>query len=244
MSTETSVKERPVLFSGSMVNAITDDHKSQTRRVVKIPKWADQSEPIEVNAAGMPECICRATGCLSEIACPYGVPGDRLWVRETWQAPEYRDWKISEIPFDNEPHIVYRADYLDDVHGPDGEKSPEGKYRTWRPAIHMPRRASRLTLEITDVRVERLQEISGDDAFAEGIQLPISEGGYLVRVSGKFPPCDYHRRIDLTKGETLSKDELAIAHYASLWDAINGAESWAENPVVWVVSFKKVEVAT
>lgn len=116
------MKERPILFSAPMVRAILAGAKTQTRRVVK-DRHID---------AAPPACLFQ---WLRE-RCPYGQPGDRLWVRETWQHANFPFG-----PYDDSCQVFYRADYMDDPHGPDGEKSPEGKYRNWKPSIHMPRSA-------------------------------------------------------------------------------------------------------
>jgi len=146
------MKERPILFSGPMVRAILDGRKTMTRRVVKwkygengtpacpiesVDRFADIVQGLAENLSGDPVPFCEAK-------CPFGVPGDRLWVRETWQ----------DIGAADRPEYVYAAD---------GEWS--GK---WRPSIHMPRWASRITLEVVSVRVDRLEDISEEDAKAEG----------------------------------------------------------------------------
>jgi len=143
------MKERPILFSAPMVRALRAGTKTQTRRVVK-DRHID---------AAPPACFFQ---WLRE-RCPYGQTGDRLWVRETWQ---HSNFPLG--PYDESCTVFYRADYMDDPHGPDGEKSPEGRYRNWEPSIHMFRSASRILLEVTAVRVERLQDISAADAVAEG----------------------------------------------------------------------------
>lgn len=182
-------KERPILFSGQMVRAILGGRKTQTRRVIKnIPHdaahiWHDGGEWIVENAPG--QCWNKKT------ACPYGQPGDRLWVRETWQLDE------------SETGYVYRADiegFLDQAFGPP----------TWRPSIFMPRAASRILLEIVSVRAERLQDISEEDAKSEGVRPFMGS------------PLPYK------------------AAFCTLWQHINGPESWAANPWVWVVEFKKI----
>jgi hypothetical protein len=139
--------------------------------------------------------------------CPYGQVGDQLWVRETFcdvygsGGNEHRRKK----------EVMYRAD---------GETDPNVVPR-WTPSLHMPRWASRITLEITSVRVERLHDLSAADALAEGIiQLP--DGGYSVAD---------------TRHYSDSPDES----YASLWESINGAGSWDLNPYVWVIGFKKAQ---
>jgi hypothetical protein len=158
--------ERPILFSGPMVRAILDDRKIQTRRPVKLQPPAATREVITFHHPD-PRTHFWAFdgGSLLDWAhpCPYGNVGDRLYVRETWQHSNHPFG-----PYEPDCTVFYRADYLDDPLGPDLERSADGIRRQWRPSIHMPRAASRITLEVTGVRVERLQSISDDDAFAEG----------------------------------------------------------------------------
>lgn len=197
------MKERPILFSAPMVRAILDGQKTQTRRVVRlndsgrVKALRKQWHPEDRNAV---------------IACPFGQPGDRLWVRETWQHAN-----SPHGPYDPGSTCYYRADYWDDPHGMDGEKSPEGKYRTWIPSIHMPRAASRITLEVVRIRVERLHAINYVDCIAEG-----APGGH-----GSIPGYPY----------AATPDE----HYRHIWESINGRGSWDKNPWVWVVEFKRIE---
>lgn len=138
------MKERPILFSGPMVRAILAGKKTQTRRVVKDLRWYEP--PVKVahigNKVGTPEALC-----------PYGQPGDRLWVKETWSTTEQAGDHVADA------HVVYRAT------DPDWETMDGWK---WRPSIYMPRWASRITLEIVSVRIERLKEISESDSIAEG----------------------------------------------------------------------------
>jgi len=176
------VKERPILFSGPMVRAILDGRKTQTRRLVK---------PQPPSNADL--CLCKAKACGGNrkwhLPCPYGQPGDRLWVRETIHVMQPRH--------DGDTGgVLYRAD---------GHADWIGK---WTPSILMPRWASRITLEIEEVRVERLNEISEEDAKAEG--------------------CD-------------PDDDPNSSYYAEfrdIWQSINSPGSWAENPFVWVVTFR------
>jgi hypothetical protein len=192
------MKERPILFSGEMVRAILDDRKTMTRRVIKdVPGITTDvlksSISWEWKFAFCP--IPSVASVLSEwIKCPYGSPGDRLWVRETWQNNPYGG-------------IVYRAG--------SGIVNCDG--RGWRPSIFMPRWASRITLEITDVRVERLQEINSvrhDDVLKEGWPF-----------------------------EFDSKDENPAEAFRRLWDSINSKRGypWASDPWVWVVEFRRVK---
>lgn len=200
-------KERPILFSAPMVRAILEGRKTQTRRMVK-----------HVTSTTLGDCIDDVDGLLSRLdiapsnweVCPFGTLGDQLYVRETWQHSNH-----PYGPADEGCDIFYRADYWDDPHGMDGEKSPEGKYREWRPSIHMPRWASRILLEITGVRVERLQDISDADARAEGVS----------------PDMDIRWQ---------SGDDTPRGMFGELWESINGPGSWDSNPWVWVIEFKVV----
>ena len=210
--------DRPILFSAPMVQAILDGRKTQTRRAVKpqpageirrgepdINHWIDtkywerqnQKENRGIGTRGF--------------ACTYGQPGDRLWVRETWM--DLQGTGI-EIVTGSRERYAYGADTPRGSYGDDQRKCYGLK---WRPSIHMPRAASRITLEITSVRVERLQDISEADAQAEGVT---DDGSLVTDLDGK------------DRGGT-------IAAYATLWEVINGVGSWDDNPWVWVVSFKR-----
>jgi len=145
-----TIKEHPILFNSEMVKAILEGRKTQTRR------------PIKLSAAGRVELKGKnwhIEDSHAVLACPLGKVGDKLWVRET-----FAHSNLPYGPLDKDCVIYYRADYLDDPHGPDGEKSAEGKYRKWSPSLHMPRWASRIFLEITGVRIERLHRITEQDA--------------------------------------------------------------------------------
>lgn len=222
------MKEHPILFSTPMVHAILEGRKTQTRRVVK------PQPPSEATSAGVMSAPgrdhdgewswlsgdpkdCDSWGFVGdEFRCPYGQPGDRLWVRET-HAPQADCWGAWERALrgerirQDELTIHYAADYSHDER-PFIEK--------WRPSIHMPRWASRITLEITGVRVDRLRDISEDDAIAEGIE----------RDTGMWR----HYGCP-TQAWIHSRDS-----YRSLWESINGPGSWEANPWVWVVEFKRI----
>lgn len=203
-----------------MVRAILAGQKTQTRRAAKPVRHPDLGNTYDPGALVLehePQHVI-------DRACPYGQPGDRLWVRETWQHAN-----SPHGPYEPGCTCFYRADYWDDPHGMDGEKSPEGKYRTWIPSIHMFRNASRILLEIISVRVERLQEISPSDSIAEGIERTVTGDGWRRYSDPEteavgLPPCQYPRHS-----------------YRSLWEHINGETSWDENPWVWVVEFKRIE---
>lgn len=209
------MKERPILFSGPMVRAILSGAQTQMRRALKPQpyfdnrgllwwEWSRSAGSASIDPVGQP-----SDEWLKH--CPYGAPGDVLWVRETW-AP-------CEAPI-RSGFIQYAAD------GAIGRRVSllgvwVGKPSKWRPSIHMPRWASRLSLRIKSVRVERLQEISDVDAISEGIAHNVlRDGGYSL------PDTSHYHASD------------PRASFCSLWESINGAGSWAANPLVWVVEFE------
>lgn len=206
------MKERPILFNTEMVRAILVGKKTQTRRIVK-PQPIQPCEGAYFDAYNKGQQWNWWTKddkqCLDQIIkCPFGKPGDRLWVRETWAVNSIsQGWKRNrELAEDVD--LSYRADgeWKDQFEQIDGDCPP------WRPSIHMPRKASRINLEITNIKVERLQDISGIDAIAEGIQ-EISK---------------YGKSAD-------------ISDFQNLWESINGDGSWDANPWVWVIEFKRVK---
>lgn len=190
------MKERPILFSAPMVRALLDGSKTQTRRVVNQRHLAQ----IDLSRGG-----CKANWSKP---MPYGQPGDRLWVRESFCRidGQTRPWIETD----------YRATYK---HG-DRLGDTLGIKKRWTPSIHMPRHASRITLEITGVRVERLQDISRGDSLNEGI----------VKTAGGF---------GLPAGQHYNAEDPRDSYF-SLWESINGPGSVMLNPWVWVVEFKKV----
>ncbi|MCE4544628.1 MULTISPECIES: hypothetical protein [unclassified Caballeronia] len=216
------MKERPILFSASMVRALLDGRKTQTRRVIKdqtIGENYSHTLPdgrVHLEWLGEPCCgtgVWEVPELSDQTASPYGVIGDRLWVRETFST-DFRN----HYPFDD---VWYAADddRRNEIEVRDGVKgiySPEHREHVpfrWRPSIHMPRAASRITLEITGVRVERLQDISEQDAKVEG-----------VSVEGDGDPIYPHTYA-----------------FAKLWEEINGKGAWLADPWVWVVEFRRVE---
>ena len=202
------MKERPILFSGEMVRAILDGRKTMTRRVatkIKAPKAWTMPNGID-SFWNVNPCWRETPGEL----CPYGKPGDRLWVREAFA-----------VGLSNQEGIAYRATskWYDFEDG-----TPESfKEIKWKPSIFMPRRYSRITLEITNIHVERLQYISEEDAKREGVESNFDEGVVY------YGP--------LNKGHA----DARIA-FSWLWDSINAKRgySWESNPWVWVVEFKRV----
>jgi len=224
------MKERPILFSGAMVRAIEAGTKTQTRRVVKNPpeypgvaKWVFETHPFAPSALkgtpaeGLDAAPERAVWCCEDSAgsivdvhgdCPYGVPGDCLWVREAF----------SNLALPSYPEcFVYRADGTHSDGDGIGCELPDGC--RWMPSIHMPRKACRFVLEVVSVRVERLQEISEEDAVAEGVTI----------------------RPDAHVAAAVAEDTPGRMEFWHLWRSINGTDSWNANPWVWVVEFRKVE---
>ena len=209
------MKERPILFSGAMVRALLAGEKTQTRRVVK-PQPPAATVSVQTYHHPDPRAHFWASGRASlldwAIPCPYGEPGDRLYVRETFVKiiGQSGGWIETD----------YQATYR---HG-DRLGDTLGIRKKWTPSIHMPREASRILLEITGVRVERLNSISEADARAEGI----TDGGCT---EGGNPE---------TCGCTTPIPDARDA-FIRLWTSINGTDSWAANPWVWVVEFKRAE---
>ena len=210
------MKERPILFSGPMVRAILEGRKTQTRRVVK-PQPPRQLFGIDGNDFNTYVLASRDNPDEPDwsfsVRCPYGGVGDRLWVRETWQ--------INHVLYDRAPipkaHPVEFGSPVDMLYRADGEFSEQFEIdeggSVWRPAIHMPRWASRITLEITGVRVERVAGITHKDAHAEGIAL-----------------------------EPGRETEHLITDFRALWNSINELRgySWDTNPWVWAITFKRM----
>lgn len=211
------IKERPILFSAPMVRALLAGSKTQTRRVVKRQKhpYGHWLSPDEV--------ALEVRGGTGAIRSPYGCPGDKLWVRETWAS----GWTYGG----DYPCVLYKAtgdgyigseqypvrDVISSkfgIHSGEADASASNTVR-WRPSIHMPRWASRITLEVTDVRVERLRSITDEDALAEGI---------------------YPTNTGLYPGSPR-------AAFRSLWNSLNAkrGHDWYANPWVWVIEFKRME---
>lgn len=246
------MKERPILMSAPMVRAILDGRKTQTRRAVKPRIVPVVEECFRVNGKW-----CNHTFAYDLVElCPYGKPGDRLWVRETWadvhplQVAEGRYSKEGRAGIPGPPSVEYRTIYAADGDYPpiwysDGhpfrtltcpgdferELYPKGTGWGWWPSIHMPRWASRITLEVVSVRVERLQEISEADAKAEGIES--SRASQLC--GGTWRDYSQGRR------DPFEDFSSPVDSYRTLWESINGPGSWDANPWVWVVEFKPID---
>jgi hypothetical protein len=201
------MKQRPILFSAPMIRALLNSSKTQTRRIVKpqpliglegLMKWRDsfwyeRHELLQL---------------LVDKKCPYGKVGDQLWVRETFMS-------LANTGVEGRDKEGKRINYAYAAESPPGSYSDDCRKEyglKWKPSIHMPRIASRITLEITNIRVERLNDCSDEDALAEGVD----------RTNTSIPG-------------------YAKKRYETLWESINGAGSWAANPWVWVVEFKVVK---
>ncbi len=207
-------KERPILFSTPMVQAILEGRKTMTRRVVK--KLA-----LEWLGPDMftPEFVADSENKL----CPYGIPGDIIWVRETH--------------FKNGDEYIYLADGTCCEQFEQCECSEVGKPK-WKPSIHMPKEAARLWLETTDIRVERLHDITDADIIAEGVQYPVNNGAPVFKLGVENSAADFMPKGFMTKDATpITEHDLLFAHWAELWCSINGRESWDANPWLWVISF-------
>ena len=226
--------ERGMIFNGEMVRAILDGRKTQTRRPVKFPV---HDKNLGCELAGNELAGELSAG--NYLNSAFGKPGDGIWVRETWGVVSHAfsddglmiDWvpdrpttAIHEMPFGNgyySGYAIYAAD--GDFTWGDEDGYEDGR-SCWKPSIHMPRAASRILLEITNVRVERLNAISEEDARAEGI----IDGGCLN--CGEPEPCG-----------CANPEPDATDAFAYLWQSIYGQENWNANPWVWVIEFKRVE---
>lgn len=204
------MNERPILFTGPMVRAILAGNKTQTRRIAK-------------EFAGRDDLDAILRRFPNQNGCPYGQPGDRLWVRESTHRRPMLNLLTGEPLADKYDGGAYTADGADVL-------TPEGFDLAWWysrkscPSIHMPRFACRLVLEVTGVRVERLQAISEEQARAEGI----TDGGCTN--CGHNEPCGCE-----------APAPSAIDSFAYLWGSINGPGSWDANPWVWVVEFRRAD---
>ena len=210
--------ERGMIFNAEMVRALLSGRKTQTRRIIKPQPEATLSGSLSgkwlsrpLNGLLLPK--------IEDIAihCPFGVVGDRIWVRETFQGPLF-DYDLMDsyckdpTPFEKPEFCVYKAD---GVPAPEFYDADDELHCCWRPSIHMPRWASRILLEITNVRVERLKSISDGDAIREGCST-----------------------ADMKSGDCVADV------FARLWASIYGDESWNSNPWVWVIDFKRIEELT
>lgn len=227
-----TTKERPILFQGAMVRAILDGTKTQTRRICKSQPYSNgfgwnghdiscHNDYLPPSAMLMDSKHGYTTSNMEgwEGECPYGLPGDHLWVRETWCRFS------NDAPDGNGAQTYYRASQTDIA---ESERVMTRNGVRWKPSIHMPRAVSRILLEIVDVRAEQLAAISEADAIAEGVNPAprlLGEDDLMVEVVVQKLNVSY-----------------PVARYVLLWDSINGKPGvcWEANPWVWVVEFKRV----
>lgn len=220
------MKQRPIIFNEYQVRALLDGSMTQTRRIMKVQP-SEHFTPMNMALETDYEAHWYTPGIVDKhgylqpskhdvfgvasedegYTCPFGAVGDCIWVRETWN-------KYGGL-------VTYRADY-DWIEDMKKEMACHASYPKWHPSIHMPRWASRILLEITDVRVERLNDISQEDAQAEGMELTGWRPTYSDPDSG---------------GEVWTPYD----NFALLWESIYGEESWQSNPWVWVIEFKRIE---
>ncbi|HDL7021921.1 TPA: hypothetical protein PXM49_001509 [Yersinia enterocolitica] len=233
----TTSKERPIFFNAEMVNAILSGRKTQTRRIMKVQP-SEHFHPQTIHGAMDFTAHWYTPGVIDKdgylqparkdvfgvadedegYTFPLGAVGDQLWVRETFQGPlfdyeQMESYLEDSAKFESPEYCVYRADGNT---APEFVDADDNLHCKWRPSIHMPRLASRINLLITGVRVERLQDISEQDAMAEG--------------------CLY--------GKGNGEIDLAVRpenHFHTLWASIYGAENWQANPWVWVINFERME---
>lgn len=238
------MKERKIAFNGAMVRAILAGQKTQTRRMAKPVKHPDLGNLYDPGALA----LAREPQHVIDRACPYGQPGDRLWVQEEWGdvnlygAPaiaysadgdlmdlmEYESFLTKDGAFNYEAKRI--KPYSFDAWAYDLIGGIEG---IWRPAKHMPRWASRILLEVVSVRVERLHDCSSKDAISEGIH----------HYEHRWRDCDYpvpDVAYEPVKGWP-TRYSCPVQAYRALWESIYGEGSWAANPWVWVVEFGRVE---
>ena len=260
--------DKPILFSTRMVQSTITDLKNQTRRLIKLPSWSTGDWKDFETDGKTAEIICKDTGCQAVIKCPYGKPGDILWVRETWAKIEdftnYADLKIEK-----DLKYLFKCD--------DNGMEPtciDVGVKRWGPSIHMPKAACRTRLKVTDIRIERLQDISEEDAKVEGVDFCTPshrhEGwndrwisGYCHDcacydpMTGLRPRC-YHRTegegprfrysSGCNSGFKLRDDSIPEPYrlkFACYWDELNAANGyghgWGQNDWLWAISFEKVK---
>ncbi|HBY0080846.1 TPA: hypothetical protein MIM91_22720 [Klebsiella pneumoniae] len=232
------MKERGMIFNAEMVRAILDGRKTQTRRIMKAQPSEDftpmnMALEADYKARWYTPGIVDKDGYLQPAgkevfgvanenegySCPFGAVGDRIWVRETW----------ARYNIDQDSHdMAYRATIPEDW--------PESG--RWRPSIHMPRWASRITLEITDVRVERLNAISEQDAQSEGVHTEVWDQTVVARNYAAIDEFFQFWSEDMP--HYVEMNQLYRSSFRSLWESIYGAENWQANPWVWVIEFKRV----
>lgn len=216
------MKERPIFMAPENAQKCHEGTKTQTRRIVSVPSWASDDDMLKLAIQRPATGIAYYMDGIPEkrLTCPYGVVGDRLWVREPWAWP-------------GEEFHLYKGSPADARIVEEWKKDQNSCQVKWTPSIHMPRFACRTVLEITEIRVERLKEISEEDALAEI--------GSLETVTQEWvddcePGTQAHKLATLLVGKQIR----AKLSFMNLWISSNGEESWRSNPWVWVIAFRKV----
>lgn len=229
------MKDHPILISGEMVRAILDGRKTQTRRVIKpqpdesvtglVPRTTHAGNVLWSNALWETKKYGRLME-LDDRKCPYGFIGGRLWVRETFAAiwPDVDPAPLSECTIEyraDKPYAKYPGDW------PEDEAKGNDDAPKWGPSIHMPRAASRITLEITDLKAERVNDISEEDAIAEGLYPWTNNEGVI--------------HYGISRADVWEQDPRIT--FRRLWDSINAKRGfgWDTNPWVWAITFKQVQ---
>jgi hypothetical protein len=223
---KTATKERGILMHKRSTEGIRAERKTQTRRIIR-------GMPPTIYAKNLTDGVLSVWPSRDDMGetfkCPYGQPGDRLWVRETWATlKEYDHLPPRDVPVN--AGVWYAAD--------DPFKTDRVAAGRTRSSLHMPRWASRITLEITDVRVERVQNISPSDCLSEGIDPSVCHdwgGYYRDRVTGEL----YAGGPNEGSG-SFQYPEKAVEEFQRLWDDTNGKGAWERNDWVWVVCFKRL----
>ncbi|VTN23559.1 morphogenetic protein [Klebsiella pneumoniae] len=226
------MKERGMIFNGEMTRAILDGRKTQTRRPIKWKQTRFTEIGEREDGSKWPWSEDAEHACDFWHPCPFGAVGDRIWVRETFSGHYLDDAQIQDIKDGRDKATdlcEYRADY------PDGYQASDG----WTPSIHMPRWASRILLEITDVRVERLNAISEEDAQREGVHTEVWDQTVVARNYAARDEFFQFWSEDMP--HYVEMNQLYRSSFRSLWESIYGAENWLANPWVWVIEFKRVE---
>ncbi|HBR0482766.1 morphogenetic protein [Klebsiella pneumoniae] len=227
------MKERGMIFNGEMVRALLSGRKTQTRRIIKdCTVGRDQiSKFIQIEKKFI-GCYPEDVPELIRECCPYGIPGDRIWVREAFRVHS----RATDVAT-----LVYKASernsWTEQTHRvPVAVCNKPATPEKWTPSLHMPRWASRILLEITDVRVERLNAISPEDAESEGLERTNFTGFGDEPGLPSYPEPDVY--FDPLKKQWK---EYPPEAFAGLWESIYGEGSWLANPWVWVIEFKRVE---
>ena len=236
------MKERGMIFNGEMVRAILDGREAQTRRPIKWKQTRFTEIGEREDGSKWPWSEDAEHACDFWHPCPFGAVGDRIWVRETWQA--IHDYCDENGHVDERRYARsiprHRGNYWHPVYEEAwGNESREDREFPWRPSIHMPRWASRILLEITDVRVERLNTISEEDAQREGVHTEVWDQTVVAR--NYVASDEFFQFWSDDMPHYVEMNQLYRSSFRSLWDSIYGEESWKANGWVWVIEFRRVE---